>query len=69
MKKKVFRIWKMLERDLSYDLGEYVLRTDIEMTISCLKTGWPLRLEGKTKEEFEELGFLWNDGWAVEEDE
>lgn len=67
MKKKVFRIWKMLERDLSYNLGEKALRDDIKLDIECLKTEWPQKMDGKTKEEFDELGFLWNDNWAVEE--
>lgn len=73
--KKVFRIWKMLEEDVEMSelmtTDKEVLKSNIKMTIESLKSGWPLKCEGKTKEECIKLGhpFVANtEQWFVEEE-
>lgn len=65
--KKVFRIWKMLENDLSND--DKYLREAIGASILALQTKWAFKCEGKTLEECKGLGYEIFPDWLVEEDE
>ena len=62
--KKVFRLWKLVEYNLSASSDHH----DINLIIEALKTGWPQQCDGLTQVKMLSLGYSCNDHWCVLEE-
>ena len=60
--KKVFRLWKLVEYSIKVDTDGY------DALITALKLGWPQKLDGRTREEMNSLGYVCNLNWLVVEE-
>ena len=59
---KVFRVWKFVEDTKNMDHN---------ICIDSLRSGWPLKLEGLSREEMNKMRtpYIIHDDWMVDEDE
>ena len=60
--KKVFRTWKLVE--VRFNLHKSTKQEIIDL----LKEEWLYKLEGKTLQQIEKLGFMTCSDWMVEEE-